>query len=189
MKQLLFKPFERFSENQLLVVGICATLIGSYLAYLFDGRYDGALDFHIIQSKNGFEPFIDNGINIVTTFLFIFLAAKIINTKTRMIDAFTSILIARIPLYLLPFTNFNHALSTDIDPTDLNAMMVYLNNHIVAVVIISILSILAVVWFIALLWNGYKTASNAKGTKAILLFITALLLAEIASKIGIHYLN
>ena len=60
MKQLLFKPFERFSENQLLVVGICATLIGSYLAYLFDGRYDGALDFHIIQSKIGFEPFIDN---------------------------------------------------------------------------------------------------------------------------------
>lgn len=189
MKQLLFKPFERFSENQLLIVGICATLIGSYLAYLFDGRYDGALDFHLIKSKNGYEPFIDNGINIFTTFVFVFIAAKIVNGKTRIIDAFTSVLVARIPLYLLPFTNFNLALSNDIDPTDLNAMMAYLNEHIVAVAIISILSILAVVWFIALLWNGYKTASNAKGTKAILLFISAILLAEITSKICIHYLN
>mgnify|MGYP006167936399 FL=1 len=55
--------------------------------------------------------------------------------------------------------------------------------------IFGILALATMVWFAVLLWNGFKIATNAKGIKAIILFIAVVLLAEIASKYIITQFN
>lgn len=107
MKSLLFQPFEKYSEKTLLLLGIIFTLIGSFIAYAFNIRFDGVLDVHIVSDALWYQTLIDNLINIFCLIIFLYSSAKYINKKTRIIDIITTSIIARIPLYLLPLININ----------------------------------------------------------------------------------
>jgi len=189
MKQLLFRPFEKYSATQLIVVGLLFTILGTWGATQFNGRYDGALDYHVVRSCLRGQAILDNLINISCLFIFIYLAGKIIYPKTRIIDSLSTSIFGRIPMYLLPFLNFDGALPSDVDPSSKAELMAHLSKHVVPLIFFAIISILFIVWYVALLYNGYKTASNAKGGKAIWIFVGALILAEIASKTLIYLFN
>ena len=97
MKLVLFNPFEKFSASKLLVFGIIATLIGSYLGYVFNGRFDGVIDLHFNEETTLVQPFVDNAVNILCLSLSLFVVGRIINKKTRFIDVLIPAMIARIP--------------------------------------------------------------------------------------------
>jgi hypothetical protein len=59
---------------------------------------------------------------------------------------------------------------------------------VISNLIFTIFAVLAIISLIFLLWNGFKIATNAKGKKPIILFVTGLLLTEILSKNLINYL-
>ncbi|EOG6917048.1 hypothetical protein ACLH3W_002277, partial [Flavobacterium psychrophilum] len=61
-------------------------------------------------------------------------------------------------------------------------------NDIGFILFQSIILIIALIWFISLLYNGFKIATNSKETKHTLLFILAIIIAEITSKIIIYKL-
>lgn len=191
MKTLLFKPFEKYSDKTLLIAGVLLTLIGSILGYWLNARFDGVLDLHFVKNVPLKIPFLDNLLNIFSLVLFLFFLAKYLNKKIRFIDILAMAMIARTPIYLLSLSNYNSYLSkiTDkllvytapekygqIPPIDILSIML----------LFSIISILIFIWYIALLYNGFKTASHAKGIKASVLFGIAILLAEILSKILIY---
>jgi hypothetical protein len=50
----------------------------------------------------------------------------------------------------------------------------------------SLLSLIVLVWSIILLYNGFKTATNAKEIKHNLYFAIVLIVSEILSKIILH---
>ncbi|MNK16392.1 hypothetical protein D3C87_345560 [compost metagenome] len=184
MKKLLFNPFEKYSELHLLLVGVIITIIGSLSAFYFNGRFDGAIDLHFGSGVTLWEPFIDNAINIVSLFIFLFILGRIINNKTRSIDILTTILIARLPFYLLTLINGNGIIKnieTKIDP--LNPYNITFTPLEIAILLVfALVTLLFLVWFIALLYNGFKTATNIKTTQHKILFAVAILLAEILSK-------
>src|SRR5690625_4846953 len=111
MKTILFRPFERYSEKTLVIVGVAFTLIGSLLGAAFQGRFDGVLDMHFVPSTSFYQVLIDNAINIFCLVLFLFLSAKYINNKTRLIDILTAAMVARIPYYFMVFGNINNTMS------------------------------------------------------------------------------
>ncbi len=193
MKTLLFKPFEKYSENKLLVVGVLATLVGIYLATTFNIRFDGVLDVHAVASVSYLQALLDSLIDIISLVLFLFLAAKYINPKTRFIDLVTTAIIARIPLYLLSFGNWNNMLykagESIIQQLTPEAISEIPSTTFWVLAVFSIFSIVLLIWYISLLFNGFKTASNAKEKKAVYIFIGALIIAEIVSKIGIYIIN
>jgi hypothetical protein len=43
------------------------------------------------------------------------------------------------------------------------------------------------VWFVVLLFRGFKVASNARGKLAVFMFIAAIVLTEITSKILVGF--
>ncbi len=193
MKILLFKPFERYSEKTLLLVGSIFTLIGSFLAYTFSFRFDGVIDLHLASKVMFYQTLLDNLINIFCLVLFLYISTKYINRKTRLIDILTTSMVARIPLYLLPFFNMNGLIDKakeDImqfaNPELINQIP-FLNLFLI--IVFAIIAILFLVWYVSLLFNGFKVASNAKGTVPIILFSISLLLAEILSKFLIIQLN
>lgn len=187
MKKILLNPFEKYSENLLFIFGILFTLISSYLAYLFSARLDGALDFHFSGGIELRQPFIDSAINIITLSIFLFIAALLINKKTRIIDILNVALVPRIIYCLLPLLNIGGFIyDPETDSTNLTSLST-LNAAIQIVFAIIMLSM--VVWLIALLYNGFKTATNLKTTKHKVIFGVALLMAEILSTYIISILN
>lgn len=193
MKSLLFQPFEKYSEKTLLLLGIIFTLIASFIAYAFNIRFDGVLDVHIVSDALWYQTLIDNLINIFCLIIFLYSSAKYINKKTRIIDIITTSIIARIPLYLLPLINIKNTVNQAtediiqlINPELINEIPI---SSLLIVTGFGIIAILFVVWFIALLFNGFKVASNAKGKFSVILFSISLILAEILSKSLIFQFN
>ncbi|MFV5698451.1 hypothetical protein ACM55H_08790 [Flavobacterium sp. ZT3R17] len=189
MKTLLFNPFEKYSERILIIVGLAFTVIGGYLGFVFNARFDGVIDLHFVEKVPLYQPILEIGINILCTTILLFIVGKIINPKTRIIDVFLTSMIARIPYYIVTFFNANNKAYT-ISQGILNLVKSTKTNtlsstDILHLLLMSFAIIASLIWFITLLFNGFKTAVNAKETKHILLFTAAIVVAEIISKIAI----
>ena len=194
MKTLLFKPFERYSETVLLVVGLIMLGAGMLVGTIFNARFDGVLDLHFSNAVSIRQATIDLLIDVLTLFLFLFIAAKLVNRKTRVIDVFAVVIIARIPFsfaVLINTTGFFSLIGKHIDdPSKVQEGLLNLTGlELTGMIVSAVVILLLVIWSVALLYNGYKIASNAKSASSIVFFIVALLLAEIASKILIHFFN
>ena len=192
MKQL-YNPFELYSERQLLIFGLVLTLIGSFLGYLFNGRFDGIIDFHLLESVTFFEVVLDNFFNTVLLTTLLFITGKLINSKTRFVDVLNASLLARIPFYILPFFNFNNVMY-DVSNRTYSIIVAGSFNAIstpdmILLMLFSFVAICTLIWFSVLLWNGFKVATNAKGIKNIILFIFTILAAEVVSKYIITTFN
>jgi hypothetical protein len=186
MKTTLLKPFEKYNENQLLFFGILFLIIGSFISSFCHSNYDGYFDLHFSNYELSFtELLIQNGINVAVLFLCFFLAGIYRNKKTRPIDMLNTVLIARVPFYFLSLFNINHA--SNIDSTmPINELTEFALDNLFLLISMTIVMILVIVWMFALLYNGYKTATNAKGNTAIALFVVALIVAEVLSKFIIY---
>lgn len=192
MKILLFKPFEKYSEKTLLLVGILFTLLGSFFAYVFNIRFDGVIDVHIVTNSLPYQALLDNLVNIFCLVLFLYISSKYINKKTRLIDIINTALVARAPFYLMPFFNINGVIQKASDDViqfaNPELISQISSSNLCILIVFGIIAILFLVWYISLLFNGIKVASNAKGKTPVILFIISLLLAEILSKFLIFQL-
>ncbi len=193
MKALILNPFEKYSENHLISFGIVITVIGSGIASLFNARFDGVFDLHFSESTSFLTVFSDNLMNIISLVFFLFIIGKSLNIKTRMVDILSISLIARTPYYVLPLFNFNdgiqktgNQIASNQNNGDLNQI---LNMDLTLTILFAITCILLLVWYISLLFKGFKIATNAKGNKVTFLFILAIIGAEIGSKYLINILN
>lgn len=194
MKRILFNPFEKYNEVTLIITGLISAIACSYIGYLCNARFDGVLDMHLVKNVTLIQPFTDNAINIVSLFLFLYISGIIINRKTRIIDIVNTVLIARILYCIIPLFNPDYLAPgvsdklMEIDPKKpglLNLSVWEMTSMgIIAIIMLGIL-----VWYIALLYNGFKTATNAKSIKHIILFTVSIIFAEILSSYLIFLVN
>lgn len=194
IKTILFNPFHKFQSKILIITGIVATVFFSVTAYLFQARFDGAIDLHFVNSIEMFEPLIDNIVVILTLSFLLFFAGKIVNRKTRFVDLLAASLIARLPFYLLMFFNFNSAIrnvsKTVTDGiTSSNSIAEISNANIWLLLSFAFTGLILISWYLSLLYKGYKVSCNAKNNTAILYFIIAIIGAEILSKYLIHLIS
>lgn len=190
-KKMLFNPFERYSEKTLGGIGGIGLLLAVFLSYFFNAHFDGALDVHFDHSMTYKEALIENAVSVICLVLIFFLVGRIVYHKTELIDVFVVCLIARIPLYLLAFSNFGNlqyelgqALFKTITERGRNIPM----DAVILSTGMNILNLLVLIWVIVLLFNGFKIATNRKGIKLAIGFIVAILLAEILSKLLFYFI-
>ena len=196
MKKVLFNPFEQFSERPLILFGISVTILLSMTGAFFNARFDGVIDLHFSTPTFFINTLTDNAINIVILSLALFTLGKYRNNKTRFIDVFTASLIARIPYYMLPFFNWNNTVLIESEKLLKQFMTVqpgvapqFESTQMLVLVLFAGFSILFLAWFIYLLYQGYKVATNAKGGIEIILFGVTILIAEVFSKIIFYLIN
>lgn len=174
-------PFEKYSESRLISFGLAFYVIGSLMAYFFHTRFDNFLHMVAVETIQIHQPFIDNLIILVCLFIVFFVFGKLLYQKTRAVDILALVLIGNAPFYLMSLSNINDlslkstdAILTAMESgatTDISGFaLAYLS-------IVGIVSIAVLIWIIALFYNGFKTAANAKGAKAVLLFIIAIILS------------
>jgi hypothetical protein len=191
MKKLLFNPFEKYDGRPILALGLAATLIGSFLGFIFNARFDGVIDMHFTDKVAFAEPFSDNVFNIAFLFIALYVVGRSINNKTRPIDIVGTVMLARLPFYFDTLTNINgymtafgeKIMNLGSDITNINPMEILLPT------LLSLITIPLLVWYIALLYNGFKTATNLKTTTQKVWFAVALIVAEILAKILFYIIH
>lgn len=188
-----FNPFQSYSEKRLVLFGSIITIIATALAVLINGRFDGVLDLHFVEKTTIAKVLYDLIIDLIILTILLFIIGKLINKKTRLIDILATSIIAKIPFYFLLFFNINDKMFL---VTEKLMSMVSKNNPInietsemILLVFSGIATFTCLIWSIILLFNGFKTATNSKETKHILLFIVTIIIAEVLSKILILKLN
>jgi hypothetical protein len=194
MKSLFINPFEKIQENSLLSIGVFAMLIGSFVGFTYNARFDGLLDLHFVQKTHFSIVILDNLINSTSAILILFSLAKYINSKTRLIDIITTILIGRIPFYILPFFNTNGYISSTankilevIQNPQITNTISFSTYAIITLFLIT--AIIFMIWSILLFYNGFKVACHLKTYTHSLIFTGGIFLSEIVTKVLIHLFN
>ncbi len=188
-RKIVFNPFEKHSEITLLIFGLTLTILGSFIGYLMKARFDGIIDMHLVENISLIEPFLDNLLNTLSLFVLFFILGKSINKKTRWVDILSASIIARIPFYILPLfkiggflEKITERLLESIDLENLNSPPAISISDMLTMLLFAGIGIVCLCWFIALFWNGFRVATNTKGTKNIILFVIMLIVAEVISK-------
>ena len=193
MKTLFFKPFERYQESHLLIVGVGALLAGSFFGAIFGARFDGVLDLHFRRDVSFYTVLLDNIVNVLSLFIPLFILGKTINSHTRVVDVFNTVLIARIPYMVLPLSNLNGLITQNTSELMEVALNPELASEIssstyIMLTVFGLISLGIMVWMITLLFNGFKISVNLKNKMHIIWFELSILLAEILSKLIINKL-
>lgn len=193
MNKTFTNPFEIHSEQKLISTGLIALLLSSILGYFVNARFDGLLDMHFVETIKSYQPFLDNSINVLISAIILFAVGKFINPKTRFVDILAISLVARIPYYPLLLVNINDFMSAttaliveNSDPQNIENLSL---SALVIILAFALIALGALIWYIILLYRGFKVATNAKGKSALGYFITAIILIEITTKFSISYLN
>lgn len=172
MKTWLFNPFTYLAGGKALISGFIFMMITSCIAFYSHTHFDGAIDAHIGLPAPFFlyvfEQLIAWG-TVVT--LFFIVALFLSSSKFRFIDIAGTVALARAPMLLVALIGFVPALqqAKPGEPID---------NTVIAM---GFLILIPVIWLITLLYNAFTVSVNVKGTKAIIGFIVALMLAELLS--------
>lgn len=184
--KLLFNPFQKIETNTLLIIGGLLFLIGSFFAFYFGFTFDGVLDLHTVGEISLLNAFKQNAINIVILWLLLLGLGLFINAKTRWNDVLVSVLIFRIPFYLMillssiPF--IKNTLNEFANSLKIGKEFQFEIENILIISGYSMVSLALLVYAIILLFNGFKTATNAKGWRHYLSFALVLIVSEVITK-------
>jgi len=171
MKTWLFNPFIYIAGLKALLIGFMFMTVTLVISYYSKTHFDGAIDAHIGLkapiSLYALEQVIAWGSVVLTCFI----VARVISKSTiRFIDIAGTMALSRAPMLLVAIIGFMPVLHNT-KPGQLGS----------AVLVIGLIMIIPVIWMITLMFNAFKTSANIKGTRVIVGFITALLVAEILS--------
>ncbi|WP_018674958.1 YIP1 family protein [Riemerella columbina] len=172
----LWNSFASLSDQKLTLWSISA-LILFYAACLIGSiKMDGIL--HLTYANSWKEVFINNSLVIATTIVIFYTLGKLFNSKTRWIDIFQTIAISLIPTILMVLITsipaIDEAIKTIADTAQNPAEIMKNTTDLLLVTIFSLAMLPLLVWNIALLFNGFRTATNTKKWFHIVLFFVIL---------------
>ena len=167
----LINPFERIAGWQALGIGVCVMALTAVFGKINNIAFDGVLDVH--AGPHGFTAaFAMQAVNLIVLFLIMWPAGVCFSkSKIRAVDVAGTIALSRTPMLLLTTLCF-----LPIVPSGLSDIT------ITRIVVFSIISIILIIWMIALMYQGYSLSCGIKGSRSVISFIGALLIAELVSK-------
>lgn len=188
MKNSLLQPFTYFQEKQLLLFGLVVGLLGCLLQLTTHSRIISILQLTAVdQAPTFLQAIADFVISSVLMALALFIFGRIINPKTRLIDIFNTVSIARIPLFLPLLFDIKGYISDKqktllqsiSDPEAITNRMA----DILPILIFAIFCILLLIAFGYYIYQGFKTATHLKKTGHIIVFIVLTLGIDLLTRL------
>lgn len=178
--QFIKNPFEISSDKSLTTTGIILFIIGISLAYFFQIQLQ-ILRVNPLVKLTITDIIIGHLIILSALTIVYFILGKIINRKTRLLDILNMVLISLAPLYLIFFENINGYMYEEIYQMEEGIKSGGILNIKTSIfsVIISVMSISITIYFIYLLFIGFKTATNAKKIWHYVLFFAILFITDL----------
>jgi hypothetical protein len=189
MKTWIFNPYTHIAGAKALLTGISGMLLTGILCYMSGTHLDGVIDIHFSDEGNIYW-FLAEGLIDLASIVIIFslLGLMIAGLRFRFIDLLGTLSMARLPFLIAPIFALIFPQKKVLD----YILYTYLKTgtpvtigswDIIGFVIVILITILVVIWSVALMYNAFRICMNIKGPKIILSFIGGLILAEIFAKI------
>jgi len=201
MKTWLFRPFDRIAGGAALGMGLVIMGVTAVLATSAGLHTDGVIDLHFGPPVPVWVLLAQGLINWLCLGLVLYgLGRWLSTTRFRAIDLFGTQALARWPMLIgvgymaIPgisgrveyYTTRLMAAMPD-DPNKVMASSEYLLDAM-WLMVISLPVMVVLVWMIWLMAHGYALVTNLKGQRVVFSFIGGLIVAEIISKVLIHFL-
>ena len=174
----IYNPFEFIAGWKAFGIGILILCVTTVIGYF------GSMVFYGIQAKavphiTWNMAFSLQFLGLAVTVLIMYITALIFAKHVRFQDILGTITLAKYPLLFIAVISlvFGNTLSS----VDINKFISqdFTIFDIAPLLLFGIISIIFIVWNIALLYNAFRVSSNLKGVKCAVLFTAALFLSEI----------
>jgi len=194
MKNHIFNPFTRIAGIKAFLLGVLVVAITAVICFFSHAHFDGVLDAHFGAEGNMAQYFKEGFVDLAGIIIVFYVLGLIVAGKRfRFIDMAGTMAFARIPVILTPifalvfspekFTNYMlYTFLHKGEPITISSLEIF------GFVITTLITILMVIWMIALMWNAFRICMNSRKPKIVVTFIIGLILAEVISKITLIYL-
>ena len=189
MIKKLLNPFAFFNDKILLVIGIVAHFVFTYVAKLSDSFFP---DFLSIKKNGTSYTYSDllyqNTRNLLIAIGLLYILGKIINKRTRIIDIVNVVLISRIAYYIVFITDFIPIVNNNMEKvlkgvTTNNLAVLQETSTMIVVLIVAFVAIFFICVMFYYLYIGFKTVTNLKTIQQTFSFIGTVLLIIIFTSI------
>ena len=190
LRMIFANPFKKIAGWQALGLGLIFVVLAAFVGNFNGAYFNGVLDVHFSETPYPlwitFAMLAIDLASIITMFLIV---GIIFSKNFRVIDVIGTNFLAKSTVLLLVLTSFipiPDAISNALKDPKLLMENPYILFSSFAHILTLVLSILIIVWYIALLYNAFNVSLNIKKNLRTVVFIFALISAEVLSQILIH---
>lgn len=174
----LLNPFDHLTVGPAMAIGVVGAITGIVLSR-WRVRFDGALDVHVGHATVSLrQAVLDQLVAWPLTSIVLWLAALPLARRTRPADVLANAGVARLPLLWVA------AVGIVVSPY-LPANPGQTASAPGALLLLTVLTLPALVWSVALLYNAFGAASGLTRARGGAVFTAALIAAEVASKLAL----
>ncbi|MFC0344976.1 YIP1 family protein [Epilithonimonas hispanica] len=181
----IFNPFEKYDEKNLLITGILFFILNIFGCYYAGNVNDSIFHLsHLEENQTIWDVLKINTLSYILAIIVIFILAKFLNNRTRIIDIINTVLICTIPMILImPISgmSFLKNATESITKSAGNPNQIETINLIV-VTVFALATLPFMIYSFVLYYNGFKTATNIKKWQHIVLFAVVSLILTIFSQ-------
>jgi hypothetical protein len=180
LKDRLLHPFRFIAGTQALILGFIIMAVTAVVAFFSHTHFDGVLDIHYGQVGSPmYIYFAESWIDWAAITLVFYAAGRICSaSRIRVIDVAGTLALARAPLLVAALGGW-----LAVPPSLETLQQLQFTPGLIAQML---LSIVCVVYLVALYYQAYTVSCNVKGSKAVWSFIIGLLIAEVLASIAIY---
>lgn len=190
--KFLFNPFTRIAGWEAFGIGMIIALITGTIAAWGGVYFDGVLDAHVSEEPYSlWESYLILAIDLVSLVLVMWIAGLIFSKRFRFIDILGTMTLARAPYLfiallglLMPESDISFLLENPMalveDPS--------LWTNLIPVMAFGLLMIPFTVWSVALMYKAFKTSCVIKQSRIVAIFVVALIVAEVVSKLLLNWI-
>ncbi|MFV0537867.1 MAG: hypothetical protein ACK5M3_10895 [Dysgonomonas sp.] len=190
----LFTPFKFIAGSKALIIGIVILTLLSILGYFGNVHFGGIIGPSIADSSSE-SPYILHACYqlsawISMTLVFYITARVVSKTSVRLIDIAGTMAVSQAPFILVALLGLFpdvHLHIGDPNTANIQEIMEVVKENLVIIVMISIISLLVIVWSVALKYNAYSVSANIKGVIGGVSFTIGIIICEILSRL-INYM-
>ena len=187
LKLIFVNPFEKIAGWQALGLGLIAVMIAALIGSYNGVYFDGAFDFHPTGNPYSLWLALELlGIGLASIIIMFLLAGVFFSKNFRVIDVIGTTTLAKIPYLFLVLTGFIRLpeILNDANAITENPYEIFSVSFIVFILLATTITI----WLFALHYHAFKVSLNIRKNLRVVVFIFALLFAEILSKVIIYYI-
>ena len=191
--KIIFNPFEKFDEKLLLAIGLLGYALTCILSYYFKNPVLSIYKIGTDDQLTLLSAFKYTTTSFLVAIFVLVILSKIFNKNSRIIDIVNSVLISQIPVLLLfffsnisTFKKIGENVAKNINAPEKIKLE---TADLLIISIVAFISLSILVFSIALLFNGFKTATNIKSWQKITVFAVVLFITIVVSQTIIPTLN
>jgi hypothetical protein len=201
LKTWLFKPFDRIPGNLALGLGLGVLAVTALLAWRAGLHTDGVIDLHFGPSVAFWAVMIQGLINWLSLSILLLLAGRWLGrARFSALDLSGCQALARWPMLIgviwLSIPPIGGAIErrtasmTAAMPDQPGQVIAPIEHMLDAMwlLVLSLPVLAAIAWMVWLMYHAYTRITGLRGARAVLSFAAALVVAEMLSKISIHFL-